>query len=29
VAAEYGFVLQEFWNNAIRSVVRNPFGMVK
>jgi nicotinamidase-related amidase len=26
---EYGFVLQNFWNNANRHVVQDPFGMVK
>ena len=27
--SEYGFVLQNFWNNANQHVVRDPFGMVK
>ncbi len=26
---EYGFVLQNFWNNANQKVVKDPFGMVK
>ena len=26
---EYGFVLQNFWNNANQHVVADPFGMVK
>jgi len=26
---EYGFVLQNFWNNANQHVVPDPFGMVK
>jgi nicotinamidase-related amidase len=26
---EYGFVLQNFWNNANHKVVKDPFGMVK
>lgn len=27
--SEYGFVLQNFWNNANQHVVPDPFGMVK
>jgi hypothetical protein len=27
--SEYGFVLQNFWNNANGHVVPDPFGMVK
>lgn len=27
--SEYGFVLQNFWNNANRHAVPDPFGMVK
>jgi hypothetical protein len=26
---EYGFVLQNFWNNANQHAVPDPFGMVK
>jgi len=26
---EYGFVLQNFWNNANQKIVKDPFGMVK
>jgi hypothetical protein len=27
--SEYGFVLQNFWNNANQHAVADPFGMVK
>lgn len=27
--SEYGFVLQNFWNNANRHTVPDPFGLVK
>jgi len=27
--SEYGFVLQNFWNNANQHVVPDPFGMVR
>lgn len=27
--SEYGFVLQNFWNNANQHVVPDPFGIVK
>jgi hypothetical protein len=27
--SEYGFVIQNFWNNANQHVVPDPFGMVK
>jgi hypothetical protein len=27
--SEYGFVLENFWNNANQHVVPDPFGMVK
>ena len=28
-AMEYGFVIQNFWNNANQHVVPDPFGVVK